>query len=587
MKPDRPADHVDAFLETLAIAEVPASLADLVVARLRSERATRRRRPWVLALAAAILLLVIVAGSMWIGSSLPDPTASALPSPTGSAASSDFQSSPLPSPSPTPSPTGIRLGTLAGTWATVADAPIQGRQGHTAVWTGSEMIVWGGEPGPATVDDARTSDGADGAAYDPISDTWRLLPPAPVKGRLLHSAVWTGREMVVWGGRALDGSPSADGAAYDPVTNRWQMLAPAPLVSSGSQAIVWARDQLIVVDGAVVDSNGPVHLSAASYDAVTGVWTAVPGLDLPSANAFSLAWTGNDIVLFVTAFDRPPSGFLLSPGSIQPQPSWRSISVPPQGALRADGPQIFTGTEVLVGYSLEGGGDRVAAYDPNLDSWRDASAPPLGIGGGSNTWTGTLAIFGLGTGGMDRWTVYDPTRDGWLRFSTPDEVHRDFATQVWTGDRLLVWGGFLGESFLRPPGGFAFVPEARYGIAAQDEDVAIKGVRVEVVDASRTLSAIRTPTLDELASIDRSVVGADGQNALAVALGSGSILVYWIGGPADVAARMEIDPTGRSIDLIAVPTRGDAIPLGHSLVLTFDHEIAPNQLKLSLWDGSR
>lgn len=449
------------------------------------------------------------------------------------------------------------------------------------------MIVWGGEPGAATVDDTRTSDGADGAAYDPISDTWRLLPRAPIKGRYLHSAVWTGREMVVWGGRALDGSARSDGAAYDPATNRWRILPPAPFVSSGSQAVVWARDQLIVIDGAVVDSAGPVHLSAASYDAVTDVWMALPSLDLGSANAFSLAWTGNDIVLFVNAIGRPASGFLLSPGSIEPPPAWRPIAAPPALRLNADGAEIFSGTEVLVAYSLEGGGDRVAAYDPNLDSWRDASAPPLGLGGGSNTWTGTLAIFGLGTGGMDRWTVYDPTRDGWLRFSTPNDVHRDFATQVWTGDRLLVWGGFLGESFLRPPGGFAFAPEARYGIAAQGEDVAIHGVRVEVVDASGTLFAIRTPTPDELQSIDRSSVGADGQNAIAESLGSGSILVYWIGGPGDVAARMEIDLTGRSIDLIAVPTRGDAIPLGHSLVLTFDNEIAPDQIKLSLWDGSR
>lgn len=583
MKPNRRMDHVDAFLDSLATAEVPSGLADRAVARLRFERAASRRRPWVLALAAAMLLLVTLGGTLWIGSSLPDPTANASPSPTASAVPSG--SVPTPSPSTTLSPTGIALGTLAGTWSTVADAPIQGRQGHTAIWTGSEMIIWGGEPGPAAIDDNRTSDGADGAAYDPSSDTWRLLPRAPIKGRTLHAAVWTGREMVVWGGRANDDSPSGDGAAYDPATNRWRMLAPAPFVSSGSKAVVWARDHLVVVDGAV-DTNGPVHLSAASYDPATDDWAALPGVDPPFANAFSLAWTGNDIVLLVTRFDQPASGFLLTPGSIEPGPSWRPISAPPQVALNADGPQIFTGTEVLVRYSVEGSGDRVAAYDPNLDSWRDASAPPLGLGGGSDTWTGTLAVFGLGTGGMDRWTVYDPTRDGWLRFAARNDVHRDFATQVWTGDRLLVWGGFLGESFLRPPGGFAFVPEARYGIAAQDEDVAIKSVRVEVVDASGTLSAIRTPTLDELQSIDRSNLGAGEQGAMAVPLGFGSVLVYWIGGPGDLAARMEIDSTGRSIDLVGVPTRGDAIPLGHALVLVFDHEIAPGQIKLSYWHGS-
>lgn len=586
MIPTRPADHIEAFLESLARGDVPPGLVDGILDRVRNERVSRRRRPWVLALAAATLLLVLVGGTLWLGSSLPGPTASESPSPTDSAQPSSSPIAPTPPSSTTPSPTGAALGTLTGTWETIADAPIQGRQGHTAIWTGSEMIVWGGEPGPATVDDNRTSDGADGAAYDPTSDTWRLLPRAPIGWRYIHSAVWTGREMLVWGGRGFDNSALGDGAAYDPATNQWRPLPAAPFVASGSQALVRARAQLVIVDGAV-DEVGALHLSAATYDPATDGWSQLPGIDLPSANAYSLAWTGNDVVLFVTAFDRPASGYLLSLGSIEPPPTWRPIATPPPLRLNTDGPEMFSGIEVLVASSAEGGGDRVAAYDADQDRWRDVSPPPLGLGGGSNTWTGTLAVFGLGTGGMDRWTVYDPTRDGWLRLATPDDVHRDFATHVWTGERLLVWGGFLGESFLRPAGGFAFVPEARYGVAAQDANVAIPGVRVEIIDASGTVTDVRTPTRAEIESIDRSQLGADGTYAMAVPFGSRSIFVYWIGGPGDLAARIEVGTNGRSIDLIAVPTRGDAIPLGHALVLTFDHEVSAGEIQLTLWDGTR
>ena len=46
--------------------------------------------------------------------------------------------------------------------------------------------------------------------------------------------VWTGRRMIVWGGYevAVEGTGALpvfdDGAAYDPATNAWASLPPAP-----------------------------------------------------------------------------------------------------------------------------------------------------------------------------------------------------------------------------------------------------------------------------------------------------------------------------------------------------------------------
>ena len=70
------------------------------------------------------------------------------------------------------------------------------RYWHTAVWTGSEMIVFGGMSSVGTIY-------GDGSRYDPATDTWQLLPALGSPGaRQSHVAVWTGTEMVVWGGRA-------------------------------------------------------------------------------------------------------------------------------------------------------------------------------------------------------------------------------------------------------------------------------------------------------------------------------------------------------------------------------------------------
>ena len=62
---------------------------------------------------------------------------------------------------------------------------------HTAVWTGSEMIVWGG-----CMERLNT-----GGRYNPSTDSWTATSTtnAPT-GRYHHTAVWTGSEMIVWGG---------------------------------------------------------------------------------------------------------------------------------------------------------------------------------------------------------------------------------------------------------------------------------------------------------------------------------------------------------------------------------------------------
>jgi hypothetical protein len=48
-------------------------------------------------------------------------------------------------------------------------------------------------------------------------DEWRPLPRPRLEGRIEHTVVWTGREVIVWGGEACnDGCYQSDGAAYVP-----------------------------------------------------------------------------------------------------------------------------------------------------------------------------------------------------------------------------------------------------------------------------------------------------------------------------------------------------------------------------------
>src|SRR5205807_8302506 len=81
------------------------------------------------------------------------------------------------------------------TWTatSLTNAPTA-RYGHTAVWTGSEMIVWGGTQGGVVYLNT-------GGRYNPSTDSWTAtsLTKAPA-GRDYHTAIWTGSEMIVWGG---------------------------------------------------------------------------------------------------------------------------------------------------------------------------------------------------------------------------------------------------------------------------------------------------------------------------------------------------------------------------------------------------
>jgi hypothetical protein len=95
---------------------------------------------------------------------------------------------------------GARFDPATGRWSPIATSTmVPACSGHTAVWTGTEMIVWGGqyEPGRGLC--------SGGGRYDPRADRWT---PISADGHPLarrdHTAVWTGDEMIVWGGQGED-----------------------------------------------------------------------------------------------------------------------------------------------------------------------------------------------------------------------------------------------------------------------------------------------------------------------------------------------------------------------------------------------
>lgn len=94
---------------------------------------------------------------------------------------------------------GAAYDPVANTWTALptAGAPVA-RHGHIAVWTGEEMVVFGGQTGPGA-----SSAVATGGAYNPATGQWRSLGNggSPL-ARTQATGVWTGSELLVFGGTA-------------------------------------------------------------------------------------------------------------------------------------------------------------------------------------------------------------------------------------------------------------------------------------------------------------------------------------------------------------------------------------------------
>ena len=119
-----------------------------------------------------------------------------------------------------------------------------GRFQHTAVWTGSEMIVWGGDS-PSGIFNT-------GGRYDPGTDGWTATSAnnAP-SARWNHTAVWTGSEMIVWGGYFMISDHYLNtGGRYNPITNSWTATSTTNAPSGRfNHTAVWTESEMIVWGG--------------------------------------------------------------------------------------------------------------------------------------------------------------------------------------------------------------------------------------------------------------------------------------------------------------------------------------------------
>lgn len=203
-----------------------------------------------------------------------------------------------------------RYNPSTNTWAPVSSigAPNIESFNTRAIWTGSRMIVWG-RMGPLYCYTCPLG----GAAYNPVANTWSPISTlgAPDSGDG-HSAVWTGSKMILWGGNVGAYGVTNTGRIYDPLTNTWQPMSTAcgvPSERSGHLA-VWTGSEMIVWSG----SNSRQTFSGARYNPVADSWQTLALTGAPVINDYhSLVWTGAAALVWLRGYWGTPAGFRYSP----------------------------------------------------------------------------------------------------------------------------------------------------------------------------------------------------------------------------------------------------------------------------------
>ncbi len=336
-------------------------------------------------------------------------------------------------PTPTPVPNGTKPSLTSDRAPAVVpfdSGPLAPRDGHSVVWTGSEVIVWGG----ATALAGETL--ADGAAYDPVEETWRPIAPAPLAARRDHHVAWTGQEMLVVGGIG-----HLDGAAYNPASDTWRQIpdtsvrttSPATNTSQYTSS-VWTGERLVLWN--VVDDQ------LAAYSSRTDEWELLPAVGLELA-AGVLRWNGHHLYIFgvegflpeidqlkLARLDSDAWSLVSTLQIVHPVPmlsAWigdRFVAWNDEGVAFESDPTdpIWIRSEPIPISGCEGVGDPLelvdsalifgwcgsdAYYDTAVARWQAVELPGLGSGDHS-VWTGSEVIhWGDATdaGGVGSWRL--------------------------------------------------------------------------------------------------------------------------------------------------------------------------------------
>lgn len=296
-----------------------------------------------------------------------------------------------------------------------------------------------------------------GSKYNPSNDTWTPIYDEDVLSpRQNYGVVWTGSEVIVFGGYYIQ-SVYNSGGKYVPSTNTWETIADADIINrravpaffywqTGDKAIAWGGE----------NASGFVLGDGAIYDVSTDSWTLINESDpdkLSTRSYFASAWDGSKMYIWGGYIENDP--YYTNTGAIYDAQtdSWVSMTTTGAPSERAVVTGVWTGSKFIVwggedvdGLPLNTGG----IYDPQTDSWTETDTTDPDTPSPRAYHYGKLIDTGMFIWGGDDYVsqslgdgaIYDPSTDTWSALPSENAPSpRALGGYDWNGRDLIIWGG--------------------------------------------------------------------------------------------------------------------------------------------------
>ncbi len=121
----------------------------------------------------------------------------------------------------------------------------------------------------------------------------------PFAPRSDHVSVWTGDEMIVYGGSigTIEGSDNSSGLAFNPDSGSWRDIAPSPweVLSWPRMHGFWTGEVFHVLGRTIVDDESEIIVQTYDPQLDSRIWSAP--LPVEKGRLGGAAWTGSEIVM--------------------------------------------------------------------------------------------------------------------------------------------------------------------------------------------------------------------------------------------------------------------------------------------------
>ncbi len=325
----------------------------------------------------------------------------------------------------------VPLPQAQGSWREVPAAPLSPRWSSTTLWTGSEVLVFGGNSEANCDERGLCTELRDAAAYDPRRDTWRKLADLPFEG--VEAAERLGNRVVVMSDDRW--------WQYDPVGDLWTRL-PDPPERTASRISITTSDSALYTVG--VAATDPIQV----FDLESNGWSTLPPSPLqPQLERRQLVVTPLGLTALGASRNAPPSDPFKFPevfGEVFDGADWTRLPRSHQQTFSCcwlwGGERIFHNERLPV-YAKPGTTKAVRFsggmyFDPAANSWGFIGEMPTEVGVESAPLyaaDGPQVVFGH--------LIYDDRDQSWTQLPAPAQAPLQLTSAVWADGTLFAFGG--------------------------------------------------------------------------------------------------------------------------------------------------